>query len=134
MPIRVQDSIARQYPSMAYVPGRLPTGFHFQSWTHSKKARYFEYQLIIVKPASNGGTARQLAFQVLRRSCPSAPSWPAQGSIRVRGRAVKWSRTKADSYAWLCMRSSRGQSVVVFGMDGSNRENALLAGYAEPAK
>jgi hypothetical protein len=41
---------------MAYVPGRLPNGYRYASWTHSKKSSNYEYQLVFTQ----GSTTNQL--------------------------------------------------------------------------
>lgn len=129
VPPAVRVAIIHSYPAMAWIPGRLPNGYHFASWTHSKSKSNFGYQLTFVNRSTSPGG--QFAFQVIRRACPAAPSWPSQGSFRVNGNTIKWSRTNTDTYAWRCVNSAR--PFVIFGENGPVRTLAYVVGYARPA-
>ena len=114
---------------MAYVPGRLPNGYRYQSWTHSKKSGNYEYQLVFVQ----GSTMNQVDFQVFRRTCPAAPSWPAMGILHVDGHALKWNKSNTGTTVWRCMKT-HGRSFVIFGLNGARQKLAHLVGYAVPAR
>jgi hypothetical protein len=131
VPLRVQRTVANLYgKEMAFVPRRLPAGYRFAGWSHSRKPSLFEYQVNLVKRDSTGAILAQVAFQVLRRPCPSAPAWGAQGYVRIDGRRIAWSRTNSDTYAWRCMTTAKGRSFVIFGMNGPVRTDAYLTAYA----
>lgn len=135
VPLRVQRTVANLYgKEMAFVPGRLPAGYRFAGWSHSRRPSHFEYQLDVVKRDSTGAIVARLAFQVLRRPCPSAPAWGAQGYFRIDGHKIAWSRTNSDTYAWRCLTTARGRSFVIFGMNGSVRTDAYLTAYATPVR
>lgn len=130
VPTHVRNAIVHDYPAMAWIPGWLPKGYRFASWTHSKRPRYFEYQLAFVKK-SGGKITSQIAFQVFRRSCPTAPSWRAQGTFHVNGHTIEWSSTNTATYAWRCMKSA--PRFVIFGANGPVLKLAYLVGFARPA-
>lgn len=128
VPSPVRRAIVRDYPGMAYVPGRLPRGYRYASWTHSKKATNYEYQLVFAE----GSASKQLDLQVFRRACPAAPAWPAMGTLHVDGHAIKWSRTNTGTTVWRCMKN-QGRAFVIFGLNGPRAQLADLVGYANPA-
>lgn len=134
VPIRVQRTVLNLYgKQMAFVPSRPPAGYRYQGWSHSRKPSHYEYQFNLVKKDSTGEIVAAPSFQVIRRPCPSAPSWPAQGYFRLNGHKIAWSRTNADTYAWRCL-STKGHTFVIFGVNGSVRTDAFLVAYAEPAR
>lgn len=130
VPARVRLAIIREYPGMAWVPGRIPSGFRYLSWKRSRKAASFGYQLNY----EGASVSAQFAFQILRRTCPSAPSWPTMRIFRVNGRRVRWSGSSSDQYAWLCKRTEQGRSYVIFAVGGGPaRMLADVVGFARPA-
>ena len=128
VPAHVRHAIAHDYPGMAWIPGRMPNGYRFARWTHSKKRGYLEYQLTFTK-LSTSQVASQIYFQVVRRDCPSAPSWAPEGTFQINGHSVPWARSSTETDAWLCVRT---QPAVLVGSNGPVRQDAVLVAYAHP--
>jgi hypothetical protein len=138
LPSQVRDAIVKDYPGMAFVPGRVPSGYHYANWepgpgAHPNLSRT-AYALIFTR----GSLKDQLELQVQRRSCPAPPHWPAKltHTIRVNGHELKWLQgDNAEVFVWRCM-TSQGRSLVVFGLGGSRDQEKLaeLVGYALPAQ
>lgn len=134
VPVRVQRTVLNLYGKrLAFVPSRLPAGYRYQGWSHSRKPSYFEYQFNFVEKDSTGKVVAAPSFQVIRRACPSAPSWPAQGHFRLNGHKIAWSRTNTETYAWRCL-AAQGRTFVIFGVNGSVRTDAFLVAYAKPVR
>jgi hypothetical protein len=129
VPAAVGQAIVKAYPGMAYVAGRLPAGYRFTTWGHSKRQGDYGYQLDF----STASGKSQLTLQVLRRSCPAPPSWPANGTLHVNRHAIKWSRASTGTTVWRCLKSG-AQRFVIFGVNGPLRKLAYLVGFARPAR
>ena len=86
VPLRVQDAITRSYPSFAYAPTVLPSGYRYQVW----KNAYTGYDIYF-------GPNPQLAdlgFHVTQVSCPTlAP----MATYRLNGVDVIWVGTSRIS-------------------------------------
>lgn len=127
VPSQVRKAIVKDYPGMAFVPARLPKGYHYANWTHSR-ARHSAYELIFI----HGSITHQVDLQVVRRSCPAPPKWRAKGTLHVNGHALKWLQTDNGAIVWRCM-TNQGRSFVIFGLAGPLHKLAELVGYALPA-
>jgi hypothetical protein len=129
VPAQVRNAIVRDYPGWAFIPGRLPSGYHYASWTHSRVLKY-GYVLVFL----HGSVRNQVELQVQRRSCPAPPKWPAKGTLHVNGHALKWLQSDHGPIVWRCL-TKQGRSFVIFGVSsGASRQKlAELVGYALPA-
>lgn len=127
-PSQIREAIVRDYPGMAFLPGRLPSGYHYANWHHFKAG----YQLVFL----HGSAKNEVDLQVLRQSCPGPPKWPAKDThtLNVNGHALKWLQSDHGPIVWRCM-SNQGRSFVIFGvsLSGPRQKLAELVGYALPA-
>jgi hypothetical protein len=128
VPSQVRAAIVRDYPGTAFLPGRLPSGYHYANWHHFKAG----YDLGFL----HGSVKNQVELQVLRRSCPAPPKWPAKDThtLNVDGHALKWLQSDHGPIVWRCM-TNRRRSFVIFGVSfsASRQKLAELVGYAQPA-
>ena len=128
VPSQVRNAIVTAYPGMAFVPDRLPSGYHYANWAHSKRAG-LGYALIF----QDGSGKNQIDLLVQRHSCPAPPKWPAKDThtLHVSGHALKWLQSDNGPVVWRCM-THRGRSFVISGASssGSRQKLAELVGYA----
>ena len=126
VPAQLRSALVNIYGGMAYIPGRLPTGYAYRNWSHSQKPWNFEYRLNFRSSGSGSG----VALEAVRRACPT---WRAKGTVRVNGHVVKWSRTNGETTTWRCLKY-RGRSFVLFGLGAPLQREAYVLGYAVPAR
>lgn len=130
VPSRVRDAIAKDYPGMAFLPGRLPSGYHYATWNNCRNRLCYGINFI------HGSVRNQVELQVQRRSCPHPPKWPAKDThtLHVNGQALKWLQSDNGPIVWRCM-TNQGRSFVIFGLSfsESRQKAAELVGYALPA-
>ena len=124
VPASLRSALVDIYGGMAYIPGRLPAGFAYRNWSHSQNSWNFEYRLNFRSSGSG------VSLEAVRRACPS---WPAKGTVRVNGHAIKWSRANNETTAWRCMKY-RGRAFVLFGLNASLQREAYVLGYAVAAR
>jgi hypothetical protein len=143
VPSQVREAIAKDYPGMGFVPGRVPRGYHYASWNNCRNRLCYALGF---RPGSGlgrdggglgepGTSQDYLELQVQRRSCPGPPKYPAKDThtVRVNGHALKWLHASVGPLVWRCM-TDQGRSFVIFGLSGRSRQNAAeLVGYAVPA-
>jgi len=132
VPSQVRSAMVERYPGMAFVPGRLPSGYAYANWEYSKR-RGYAYALIFFL---HGSVTHQIDLSVGRHSCPAPPKWPAKDThtLHANGHALKWLRSSNGPIVWRCM-TNRGRSFVIFGLSQTARPQDLaeLVGYALPA-
>ena len=126
VPAQLRSALVNIYGGMAYIPGRLPEGYTYRNWSHSQKPWNFEYRLNF----RSGGSSSAVSLEAVRRACPH---WPAKGTVRVNGHAIKWSRSNDETTTWRCMKY-RGGAFVLFGLNASLRREAYVLGHAVPAR
>jgi hypothetical protein len=126
VPASLRSALVNIYGGMAYIPGRLPAGYAYRNWSHSQKPWNFAYRLNF----RSGGSGSAVSLEAVRRACPP---WPAKGTVRVNGHAIKWSRPNNETTAWRCLKY-RGRSFVLFGLNGSLQREAYVLGYAVAAR
>lgn len=124
VPSQVREAIVKDYPVMAFLPGRLPSGYRYANWTHFKTG----YQLVFL----HGSVTNQVDLQVLSRPCPAPPKGPAKATLHVNGHTLKWLQTNHGAIVWRCM-TNRGRSFVIFGVNGPRQKLTDLVGHALPA-
>lgn len=144
VPSQVREAIAKDYPRMGYVPGRLPSGYHYANWNNCRNRLCYElsFRHGSGRPGQEGGGLGEpgnghdyLDMQVQRRSCPAPPKYSAKDThtVHVNGHALKWLHASVGPLVWRCM-TNQGRSFVIFGLSGRSRQNAAeLVGYAVPA-
>jgi hypothetical protein len=130
VPSQVREAIAKDDPGMAFIPGRLPSGYHYATWNNCRNRLCYAINF------SHGSVKNQVELQVQRRSCPHPPKWPAKDThtLHVNGQALKWLQSDNGPIVWRCM-TNQGRSFVIFGLSfsESRQKAAELVGYALPA-
>ena len=101
VPARVQRALARAHPTLAYVPTRLPAGYHYSTHVVGRTG----FDVWFSKP---GEAPDQLGYHVAQASC----SLRGEHTFRMNGITVFWSATYEDQQAWRCLRLA-GRPVVV---------------------
>jgi hypothetical protein len=126
VPSQVRNTIAKDYPGMAFVPARLPSGYRYANWMNCRN--HACYALIF----ENGPV--DLDLRVISESCPAPPKYPAKNThtLHVNGQALKWMNTNNGPYVWRCM-TNRGRPFVIFGGPDLLQRATELVGYALPA-
>lgn len=101
VPASVLRAIERHNPQVAYVPTRLPAGYHFEAFQDYPSKGFDLYF---------GTTQPTLGFHAQPEPCSAMG--PAVKSFRVNGFRVYWSATYADQQAWRCLRHGRTRIVL----------------------
>lgn len=128
VPLRVQQTIEREYPGLAVFPERLPAGYRYAGW--ARQDPLHGYSIWVTKRGPAGTVISQLAFTVSRQPC-NLPS--PMATFRINGHTIRAVWTNADSMAWLCIKPRGGRSIVISGNNGRPRTDAALIAYAKPA-
>jgi hypothetical protein len=132
VPSQVREAIVRDHPGMAFLPGRLPSGYRYANWENCRNQSCYELNF-----RHGSGTSQvSIALQVQRRPCPALPKSPAKDThtLHVNGHTLKWLQSENGPIVWRCI-ANRERSFVIFGVTSSapRRELAELVGYALPA-
>lgn len=88
--------IKKRDPQTAFVPTRLPIGYHYIKWTPGRKG--FD---IYFGPAATPA----MGFDVLETSC--AKYGHPMRTFHLNGFTVYWSATYEDQQAWRCITDGR---------------------------
>jgi hypothetical protein len=149
VPSQVREVIAKDYPRMAFLPGRLPSGYHYASWNNCADRLCYAIgfshgsgpigHAVVGLGEPPGKSQAYLELQVKRQSCPAPPKYPAKDThtLHVNGHALKWLHADTGGpFVWRCM-TNQGRSFVIAGFGGRPRQKLAevteLVGYARPA-
>ena len=130
VPSQVREAIVKGFPGMAFIPGRLPSGYHYESWNNCRNRSCYSMGFLHGSPKNKD----YLNLSVKRGSCPAPPKWPAKDThtLRVDGHALKWSKTDTvGPVVWRCL-TKQGRSFVIFSEGGATQKLAELVGSAVP--
>jgi hypothetical protein len=149
VPSQVREAIVKDYPGMAFVPGRLPGGYHYASWNNCRNRSCYELGFrhgsgpsgpeVVGLGEPPSKSQAYLDLGVKRQSCPAPPKYPAKDThtLHVNGHALKWLHADIGGpFVWRCM-TDQGRTFVIFGFGGQPRQKLAevteLVGYALPA-
>jgi hypothetical protein len=91
----LQRAVVKTLPRFAYVPTRLPAGYHYSDYTLSR----YGFDAWFSKA---GETPNQLGYHVVVKArCAAMGS--AMHSFTMNGVTVSWSATYEDQQAWRCV-------------------------------
>lgn len=141
VPSHVRAAIVRDFPGWAFVPGRLPSGYHYANWIGCRNGSCYSIGFLRGSRKSTGAVGLgstglkngdSLSMQVVRRSCQAPPKGRAEGTLHVDGHLLTWAQTDVGTLVWRCL-TIHGRSFEIFSVGGSRRKLAELVGYAVPA-
>jgi hypothetical protein len=102
VPLSSQQAIAKRAGLLAYVPARVPTGFHYWRWTYTPKPRALR---IWFRNRANW----QITFVVSPQAGPCDRA--KEKSFQLDGNKVYWSHTRNEQQAWRCVTGTNGRPV-----------------------
>jgi hypothetical protein len=102
IPQSVQREIEKSFGRLAYVPTRLPPGYHY--------SQHFSYSPTDFGLSFNkrGDVHDQLGYTVREAHCPGG----TMRVFRVNALRIRWSGTYEDQQAWRCIKSGNASLIV----------------------
>jgi hypothetical protein len=125
VPSQVRDRIVKNYPTMAFVPGRLPNGYRYKGLYFLGAGKGYELSF-----ARRGAAADQIGMWV----GPDACSPWRHHSRRVNDHTISSEMSSMGMMVWRCT-NRQGRPVIITGDGGTYgtvQELDELVGYAAP--
>lgn len=102
LPQPVQRAIAKDDPTLAYFPTRLPSGYHYAEHFSNRPN---DFGLSFSNPREMHS---QLGYHVREAHCPGG----AMHIFGLNGAHIRWSGTYEDQQAWRCLTSDNVSFVI----------------------
>jgi hypothetical protein len=100
VPPPAQATIAMRAGALAYVPTRIATGFHYQSW---------QFRTGLLRISFRNKAAWEITFTASPQSGSCAAG--KEKSFQLDGNKVYWAHTATQQQAWRCVSGSNGRQV-----------------------
>jgi hypothetical protein len=91
VPVPVQHQIVKQAPHFAYAPARIPSGWHYSSWSNA-----FVLRIYFVNKAG-----QNIVFVAARYKGDCGIG--KQKTFQLAGVKVYWALTPSEQEAWRCV-------------------------------
>jgi hypothetical protein len=101
--VNTQHAIVRRAGDLAYVPARVPTGFHYSTWRYTAQP-----QPVLRIWFRNRGNV-QITFVVARQTGVCGDG--KEKTFQLAGNKVFWMQTADEQRAWRCVAGAQGAQI-----------------------